>query len=325
MRVCAGLFTAGVRVLKGLGRPSLVLASPCSNMAAATLAHLPEVEQLTPRVTRVLGCNPGPFTLQGTNCYLLGSGPRKILVDTGEKENAQFLVNLRKTLNETGCNIQEVLITHWHHDHTGGIQGIHKDVVKGPLKVTKMRQVKGTDDDLGELEYTYVDDGHVFKADGVTLRAMYTPGHADDHMSLWMEEENALFSGDTVLGEGTAVFEDLYDYMKSLKKLLSLNARVVYPAHGAVVNDPETHISMYIQHRNQREEQIFTALKSAEKPLDLDDIVRAVYEPVYGELPAALFKGAQNNVNHHLQKLIKEQKIASVGEEKQYQVIQSNL
>ncbi|XP_063113513.1 endoribonuclease LACTB2 isoform X2 [Cavia porcellus] len=176
---------------------------------------LPHIEKLSCRVVRVLGCNPGPMTLQGTNTYLVGSGSR----------------------------------------------------------------------------------------------VLYTPGHTDDHMALHLEEENAIFSGDCILGEGTTVFEDLYDYMNSLKLLLEVKANIIYPGHGPVIHNAEAAIQQYISHRNNREEQILTFIRdNFEKSFTKTQLVKTLYKNV----PENLHKMAERNLELHLKKLEKEGKIFSI-------------
>lgn len=90
-------------------------------------------------------------------------------------------------------------------------------------------------------------------------------------------KSNFFLKGDCILGETTAVFEDLFSYMNSLKKILDFKPTTIYPGHGPVIKDGVNRIEYFIAHRNKRNEQILTALKESKEPLDELKIVKIVY------------------------------------------------
>ncbi|KAI7142923.1 hypothetical protein KC352_g29249, partial [Hortaea werneckii] len=93
-----------------------------TSSASVALPPLPLTQRLSPRVLRLLGDNPSKFTLQGSNTYLVGSGPRRFLIDTGEGGRKAWTEALEKVLREEGVRaIEGVLLTHWHPDHVGGV------------------------------------------------------------------------------------------------------------------------------------------------------------------------------------------------------------
>ncbi|KAK2803539.1 hypothetical protein FQN50_006974 [Emmonsiellopsis sp. PD_5] len=217
---------------------------------ATQLPPLSDVERLSDRVIRILGGNPGKFTLQGTNTYLIGQGPSRLLIDTGEGRPI-WSQTLKSVLAEEQATIQTALLTHWHPDHIRGVPDL--------LTLCPDAKVhKNQPDSPGQLT---IEDGQVFKVDGATLRAYHTPGHAKDHTVFVLEEEDAMFTGDNVLGHGTSVFEDLPTYLASLEKMQSCFSGRAYPAHGAVIADGNAKIIEYIQHRQQRENEVLYVLK----------------------------------------------------------------
>lgn len=73
--------------------------------------------------------------------------------------------------------------------------------------------------------------------------------------------------------------EDLFLYMKSLQTILDLNPQIIYPGHGPLVEDPITFVKNYIQHRKNRETQIFNYLKeNSPKSFNLVEIRTQIYK-----------------------------------------------
>ena len=149
-----------------------------------------------------------------------------------------------------------------------------------------------------------------FECEGATLIAHYTPGHCDDHIVFELKEENGIFSGDCILGEGSSVFTDLYLYMRSLKKLLLFECDAMYPGHGPMIESAQTQINDYIEHRNQREKQIIDALQMKQEKMNNQAIDSwTICDIVYSETPQKLKKYAHSNLKHHLHKLVMENRV----------------
>ena len=261
---------------------------------------MPESDVWSPRVATALGLNPGIFTGPGTNTYLVGTGARRILLDTGQGVPG-YLEVLERTLQQVGCTgLQEIVLTHGHIDHIGGVRGVLERF--GPLRVSKLPD---PEDSTTGLSLTPPRDGESVKTEGATLRATFAPGHARDHLCFWLEEEHALFSGDNVLGVGTTVIPtaggDLLDYMTSLARLLAGTPGRIYPAHGPCIEDGVAKLREYIAHREQREGQIIAGLQAI-GPALVSELVKRIYVDV----PSVLHGAAAQSVASHLLKLERE-------------------
>jgi len=281
------------------------------SQAAPTMIGLtlPDVDRWSDRVIVALGQNPSLFTGPGTNTYLVGTGRERILLDTGDGRESYLPVLEQALTRDGGIAIQEIVLTHGHPDHIGGAASVIEKF--GDLRVSKRPSPEF--DVHHPVEIHPIVDGDVIETEGATLRAVHTPGHAEDHLCFMLEEERALFSGDNVLGVGTTVIPgtggDLRDYLHSLDRLLAEEPTLIYPAHGPRIDDAQGKIREYIDHRLAREAQILEAIGAGCHE------VAAIVKRVYAAYPESLHAAAASSVSAHLLKLLREERVVREGSE----------
>jgi glyoxylase-like metal-dependent hydrolase (beta-lactamase superfamily II) len=228
--------------------------------------------------------NPGPFTLQGTNTWLVGRDPC-FVVDPGPLMQAHLERVLSDARDRGG--IGGIALTHDHVDHTEAVGELRRRAGRVPVAAARF---EGADVRLG--------DGDEFGP----LRAIATPGHASDHLAF--VAGGACCTGDAVLGEGSVfVWPDpgaLRGYLEALGRLRALELNVICPGHGPVVLDPASKLDQYVAHRLERERRLLAALDAGLRTTD------ELLDRVWSDAPAALRPAATVTLAAHLDKLDEE-------------------
>jgi glyoxylase-like metal-dependent hydrolase (beta-lactamase superfamily II) len=254
-------------------------------------------------IERVVAPNPGPMTLTGTNTYLVADSSGDVaVIDPGPADTPAHLAAILQASARLG-QIVTIIVTHRHLDHLPAATPLRRQT--GAL-LSGHRELPGVDRAL--------DDGE--PAFG-SLIALETPGHTRDSVCLWSATDGALFTGDLVLGTGTAVLDDapgaLADYLASLERLQALSPapRTIYPGHGPIVQDAMAKLTEYREHRQSRLQQVVDALR-ARGPSTADELAAAIYT----DTPSNLLPMAARNVRANLDLLLGERRVARLPDER---------
>ena len=299
-----------------------------------------EMVDVSPLLRRMVCNNPSKYTFHGTGTYVIGHGDVAV-VDPGPRGTAHVEALLRALDGETVRTILITHTHGDHspaasalHDATGapvlGFGPHPKDATSEEADADDETepgdQESGTeahDDGQGKAELheqaktgtamdahrpdvdfdpdTRLAHGDTVQGPGWTVQALHTPGHISNHLCFALAEENAVLTGDHVMGWSTTIIPppdgDVADYLESLQLLLDRSDEVLYPTHGGPINRPQRYVSALLNHRLRRESQVLGQL--ANGPASAKQMVAVLYADVRKEL----HRPAARSVVAHLTKL----------------------
>jgi glyoxylase-like metal-dependent hydrolase (beta-lactamase superfamily II) len=277
--------------------------------------------QVSPLIRRVIADNAGPFTFKGTGVYIIGQGEVAV-IDPGPTQPGHLETLLGALKGE---RVTHIFVTHGHMDHSPaarplaaatGAKIYASGQAVGPTESADVRMEAG--DDMTFRPDVAVKDGERFAGKGWTIEAVTTPGHTSNHIAYALLEENALFTGDHIMGWSTTVISppdgDMDDYFASLEKVRDRDFTTLWPTHGPPIGSTtgrnvRPFVQAYIDHRLAREAEIIAQLQQGQTRIK--DMVPVIYAAVDPRLHPA----ACHSVLAHMIRLVKRGCVRTNGEQ----------
>jgi len=275
-------------------------------------------DQVSPLIRRVVANNPGPFTFTGTGTYIVGKGEGVAVIDPGPDMTDHLQAILDATAHE---RISHIFITHHHIDHsplarplaaaTGAViygcavKTLHD---KGEVGDAEVKLEAGNDRFVPDVS---VCKGSVVYGHGWTMEAIPTPGHTSNHICYALREENALFSGDHIMGWSTTVVTppdgNMADYLASLELIKARGFATLWPTHGPPITEVIPFIDAYVEHRRDRERQILEQLEAGETH------IKSMVPKIYAAVDPRLYPAAAHSVLAHVIELVRSGRVSTDG------------
>lgn len=243
-----------------------------------------------------------------TNCFLVGTS-RFVVVDPGGNDDAELAL-LEATIDELlqrGGRLEAIVLTHHHPDHVAAVDRLKSLYAVGVWGHPRTAQR------LGRSFERELHDGDVLDLGQDSLEVVFTPGHADGHLSFHHRRTEVTLVGDLVAQHGTILIDPedghMGDYLDSLQTIAELNPRALLPAHGWVIVEPLPRLAFYRHHRLEREEKVLAALRQ------LGQGTAAEITPIaYADSPQHVWPIAERSVTSHLIHLVELGKVFQHGD-----------
>lgn len=263
--------------------------------------------ELTAGIRRITANNPGPFTFYGTNTYLIGA-KSVVVIDPGP-DNAAHLNDVLRAIGDS--TLEAILVSHTHVDHSPGARKLKAATGAPIIGCDRHRPARmllpgeiNPLDASSDADYRadkVLRDGEAYSGREVTLTAVETPGHTDNHVCFALSGTPTLFSADHVMAWSTSIVAppdgSMRAYMASLETLLKRPESTYFPGHGGPVQDAPAFVDALKTHRLQREAAIRDRLGPS--PVSIKDLV----EQIYADVPKNLHGAAALSVYAHLEDL----------------------
>jgi len=262
-----------------------------------------EIEEISPLIRRITAPNPSLYTYKGTGTYIIGHGDVAV-IDPGPNMPTHHDAIITELGDE---KITHILVTHNHKDHSPGARPLAASSGAKIYAFDVGNQLYSPEDAEEGLDKDFFPDvilknGDEIKGNNWTIDVVHTPGHLSNHICFGLQEENALFTGDHVMGWSTTLISppdgSMQDYYNSLNMMMTRDDKRYYPTHGLPIENPLNFVKNTLKHRLSRDKEIVYALEG--QRLSIKDLIGIVYPNLNKNLEDA----ASRTILAHLIRLV---------------------
>lgn len=256
---------------------------------------------------------PTLFPATTTNVYVVHANGKGYLIDAGYND-PDSTSKIIESLHDEHIQPQGIILTHFHKDHSAGVPAL-QEILQCPVLAHRLDVALLQQQETPIQVDIELQDQETLDLSDLTLQIIHAPGHTPGHIHLYLANEERIFTGDNVVGEGTTWIGppegDLRLYLHTLEQLRAMTwVQHLAPGHGPMIDNPAESIDFIINRRLQREQQIVDSL-AHHSALTVKELVTYIYQ---NQIHHSVFPVAEKTILGHLLKLLGESRVSQQGD-----------